>query len=60
VSQDDLVKAISSALSQTDSNLSADQATQLAAALVKGPAPDPTRPWAAGSSGTASTFAILA
>jgi uncharacterized protein YidB (DUF937 family) len=61
VSQDDLVKAISSALSQTDSNLSTDQATQLATALVKGPAaPDPTRPWAAGSSGTASTFAILA
>jgi len=61
VSQDDLVKAISSALSQADSSLSTDQATQLATAMVTGPAtPDPSRQWAASPSGTASTFAILA
>jgi hypothetical protein len=61
VSQDDLIKAISSALSQADSSLSTDQATQLATAMVTGPAtPDPSRQWAAAPSATASTFAILA
>jgi hypothetical protein len=61
VSQDDLVKAISSALSQADSSLSTDQATQLATAMVTGPAtPDPSRQWSTAPAGTASTFAILA
>ncbi len=61
VSQDDMVKAISSALSQANSSLSTDQATQLATAMVTGPASsDPSRQWAAAPSGTASTFAILA
>ena len=61
VSQDDLVKAISTALSQADSSLSTDQATQLATAMVTGPATsDPSRQWAAAPAVTASTFAILA
>ena len=61
VSQDDLVKTISSALSQADSSLSTDQATQLATAMVTGQRPaNPGQPWDGGSSGTSSTFAILA
>ena len=61
VSQDDLVKAISSALSQADSSLSTDQASQLATAMVTGQGPtNPGQPWDGGSSGTSSTFAILA
>jgi uncharacterized protein YidB (DUF937 family) len=61
VSEDDLVKTISSALSQADSSLSTDQATQLATAMVTGQRPaNLGQPWDGGSSGTSSTFAILA
>ena len=61
VSQDDLVKSISAALSQADSNLSTDQATQLATALVTGTPPtDQSRAWAAGTSGATSTYNVLA
>lgn len=61
VSQDDVVKAISSALSQADSNLSADQATQIATAVVTGaPRTSQGQPWASAASGTSSTYNILA
>ena len=61
VSKDDLVKAISSALTQADSNLSADQAAQLATSLATGTRPTgQVQPWATEGSGTASTFNVLA
>jgi uncharacterized protein YidB (DUF937 family) len=61
VSQDDLVKAISSALQQADSNLSADQATQMATTLATGTPPaGQSQPWATGTANTSSTYNVLA
>jgi uncharacterized protein YidB (DUF937 family) len=61
VSQDDLVKAISTALQQADTNLSADQASQMATALATGTPPaGQNQPWATGTSGSSSTYNILA
>jgi hypothetical protein len=61
VSQDDLVKAMSTELSQADSSLSSDQATQLATAMVTGTRPaSPSQQWDRGASESSSTFAILA
>ena len=61
ISQDDLVKAISTVLQDADSNLSADQATRMATALATGtPSVSPGQPWASQSSGTSSTFNVLA
>jgi uncharacterized protein YidB (DUF937 family) len=61
VGQDDLVKAISSALQKADSSLSSDRATQLATALATGTPPSGQgQPWAAGTDGTASTFNVTA
>jgi uncharacterized protein YidB (DUF937 family) len=61
VSQDDLVKAISTALTQADSSLSADQANQLATRLATGTRPTgQTQPWAAGTADAPSTFSVLA
>jgi len=61
VSQNDLVTAISNALQQADSNLSSDQATQLATTLATGTPPTGgTQPWATGKTGTSSTYNILA
>jgi uncharacterized protein YidB (DUF937 family) len=57
VGQDDLVNAIATALRQSDSNLSADQATQLATRLVS--ATPQSQPWAAPTQ-DASTFGITA
>ena len=61
VSQNDLVTAISNALQQADSNLSSDQATQLATTLATGTPPaGQTQPYATGTTGTSSTYNILA
>jgi len=61
VSQDDLVKAISTALSQADSNFPSDRATRLATAMVTGTRPaSPSQRWDGSASETSSTFAILA
>ncbi len=62
VSQNDLVTAISNALQQADSNLSSDQATQLATTLATGTPPaGGTQPWATGTTGTStSTYNVVA
>lgn len=61
VSQNDLVTAISNALQQADSNLSSDQATQLATTLATGTQPaGQAQPYATGTTGTSSTYNILA
>ena len=61
ISQDDLVKAISSALQQADSNLSADQATQMATTLATGTPPaGQSQPWATGTANASSTYTVLA
>jgi uncharacterized protein YidB (DUF937 family) len=61
VSQNDLVTAISNALQQADSNLSSDQATQLATTLATGTPPaGQAQPYATGTTGTSSTYNILA
>jgi len=58
ISQDDLVKAISDALAQGNSNLSSDQATQIATGLVT--ATSQSAPWSTQQTGTASTFGVSA
>ena len=58
IKQDDLVKAVSDALQGADSNLSADQATDLATGLVTATPQAPS--WATGNPGSTSTFGILA
>ena len=61
VSQDDLVKAISSALQKADSSLSADQANRMATTLATTrPPADQSQPWAAGNTGASGTYSILA
>lgn len=61
VSQTDLVNAITTALQGADSNLSADQAKQLATSLATGTPPaGQAQPWAAGTSVPASTFSVAA
>jgi hypothetical protein len=61
LSQSDLVKAISSALQQADSNLSSDRATQLANALATGTPPaNQGQSWSNGVPGAASTFSVAA
>jgi uncharacterized protein YidB (DUF937 family) len=61
VSQADLVKSISSALQGADSNLSADQAGQLATNLATATPPATQgQPWADPTSGPSSTFSVAA
>jgi uncharacterized protein YidB (DUF937 family) len=60
VSQNDLIAAMSTALQGADSQLSADQATNLATLLVSGPPNGQTQPWATGSAGNSSTVSITA
>jgi hypothetical protein len=61
VSQKDLVSAIATALQGADSNLSADQATQLATAMATGTPPNgQAQPWSTGPSGSQSTFSVAA
>ena len=60
VSKDDLVPAISGALTQADSNLTADQASQMATALVTGTPASEGQSWTSGSQAPASTFNVLA
>ena len=61
VGQGDLVKAISGALTQADSNLTADQAAQMATALVTGtPSTSQGQSWTSGTQAPASTFNVLA
>lgn len=57
VSQDDLVKAMATALQGVDSSLSADQATQIATGLAT--ATPQSQPWAP-TMGSSSTFGITA
>ena len=59
VSQDDLVKAISSALQQADSGMTADRATQMATALATATPQSQGQPWA-GATGSTSTYSVLA
>ena len=61
VSQDDLVKAMATALQGTDSQLSADQATQIAPQMATRTPGTQNQPWAAASqeSGT-TTYSITA
>ena len=58
ISQDDLVKAISDALQKADSNLSADQAKEVATRLAT--ATPQAQPWGTLDSGTTSTFGVSA
>jgi hypothetical protein len=59
ISQTDLVNAITTALQGADSNLSADQAKQLATSLATGTPPgNQAQPWAAGTGTPASTFSV--
>jgi hypothetical protein len=61
VSQKDLVSAIATALQGADSNLSADQATQVATAMATGTPPNgQAQPWSTGPSGSQSTFSVAA
>jgi uncharacterized protein YidB (DUF937 family) len=61
VSQDDLVKAISSALSGADSNLTTAQAGQLATSMVTGTPPtSQNQPWATSTARASSTYSIVA
>jgi len=61
VSQDDLLKAMATALQSADSKLSADQATQIATQMATHTPGSRDQPWAAGTeqSGT-STYSITA
>jgi len=61
VSQDDLVKAMATALQGTDSQMSADQATQIATQMATRTPGTQNQPWAAASqqSGT-TTYSITA
>ena len=61
VSQDELVKAIATALQSADSNLSSDQATQIANNLSTRMPPTPeNNPWAIGTTTTSSTVSVTA
>ena len=61
VSQDDLVKAISGALQQGNSGLSAADATSLATSLVTRTPSSEGQPWSAGvPQGSSSTFSVAA
>jgi uncharacterized protein YidB (DUF937 family) len=58
VSQDDLVKSISAALQQADTDLSADQATQIATGLAT--AVPQSQSWQPAGGGVTSTFGVTA
>ena len=61
VSQDDLVKAMASALQSTDSSLTADQATQLATQMATQTPGSQDQPWAtAGVQTGTTTYSITA
>ena len=61
VSQDDLVKAMATALQGADSNLSADQATQMATQMATQTPDTQNRQWAAGTQqAVTSTYNITA
>ncbi len=61
VSQDDLVNAMATALQGVDSNLTADQATQLATQMATQTPGTQNQPWAAGTQQAAGTsFSITA
>ena len=55
VSQDDLVKAMATALEGSDSNLSADQATQIATQMATRTPGTENQPWAAAGQPTGTT-----
>jgi uncharacterized protein YidB (DUF937 family) len=60
VSQDDLVKAMATALQGTDSQLSADQATQIATQMATRTPGTQNQPWAAGAQSGTTTYNITA
>ncbi len=60
VSQDDLVKAMAGALTQTNPSLATDQATQLVTQLVNRTPGTQDQTWSAGTQQPAGTFSVTA
>jgi uncharacterized protein YidB (DUF937 family) len=60
VSQNDLVNAMATALQGANSNLSTDQATDIATRMVTQTPGTQNQPWAAGTTDAPSTFSITA